>query len=72
MHKPESIQENETYKTLFDLEIQTNHQIPTRRSYFVQINKKKINCRPEDVAVPADVGMKIKETEKIKKYMDLS
>ena len=29
MQKPESIQENETHKIRWDLEIQMNHTIPT-------------------------------------------
>ena len=29
MHKPESVLEDETHKILCDIEIQTDHQIPT-------------------------------------------
>ena len=41
MHKPESVLENETFKILWDFEIQTDHLIPTRKSDLVIINKKK-------------------------------
>ena len=43
MHKQESVQEKETHKILWNLEIQTDHLIPTRRSDLVSINKKKKN-----------------------------
>ena len=38
MHKPEYILENVTYKILWDIEIQINHQIPVRRPGQVLIN----------------------------------
>ena len=41
MHKPESIQENETHKILRDFEIETDHRILARRPDLVLINKKK-------------------------------
>ena len=43
MYKPESIQENETHKCLLDFEIQTDHQIPSRRPNLVIVDKKKKN-----------------------------
>ena len=44
MHKPESILENETYKILWDFEIQTDHLILARKLDHVFINKKKTTC----------------------------
>ena len=41
MHNPESFQENETYKLLWDFEVQTAHQILVRRPDLVIVNKKK-------------------------------
>ena len=41
MHKPESVLENETHKILRDVEIQTDHLIPTKRPGLTLINKKK-------------------------------
>ena len=32
MHKPESVLENETHKTLYDFEMQTDHPIPTQKN----------------------------------------
>ena len=70
MHKPESVTEDETYKILLDFKIETDHQIPTRRSDLVLIQKKKkIICPRMNFAVPADHRMKIKEIEKIDKCL---
>ena len=41
MHKPESAQENETHKILWDFEIQTDHLVPARRPDFMMINTKR-------------------------------
>ena len=41
MHKPESIQENETHKILWDFEIQTDDLIPVSRLDLVLINRRK-------------------------------
>ena len=40
-------------KIIWDFEIQTDHQIPTRRSAFLIINKKGGSCRLVDFASPA-------------------
>ena len=37
MHNPESVLKNETYKILWDFEIQTDHLISTRRPAFVPV-----------------------------------
>ena len=39
--QPESVQENETHKLLWDFEIQTDHLISAKRSDLVIANKKK-------------------------------
>ena len=39
-YKPELVLENETNKTHWDFEIQTDHPIPARRPDIVLINKK--------------------------------
>ena len=41
MHKPESIQENEAHKILWDYEILKDHFIMVRRPDLVLINKKE-------------------------------
>ena len=51
--------------------MQTLHQIPPRRSDLVIILKKERTCRLVDFTVPVDKSLKIKENEKIQKYLDL-
>ncbi len=41
LHNPESIQENETHKLLWDFEIQTDHLISTRRPDLIIVNKRR-------------------------------
>ena len=70
MHNPEAVLQNETYKLLWDFEIQTDHQIMARRPDLIIINKNR-TCRIVDFAVPADHGVKLKESEKKDRYLDL-
>ena len=69
MHNPKSTLENETHKLLGDFGIQTDHPISARRTDLV-INKKE-NLRIVGFAVPADQRVKLKESEKKHKYLDL-
>ncbi len=70
MDNPESVLENERHKLLWDFEIQTDHLISARRPNFIIINKKERTCRIVNFAVPADHRVKLKESEKMDKYMD--
>ena len=72
MHKPESILENEMHKILRDFEIQMDHPILIIRLDLLSINKKKRTCTPVDFAVPAYHSVKMKESKKIDKYLDLA
>ena len=46
--------------------------VPAGRPDLVLINIKKRTCHPVDFAVPADHRVKMKESEKIDKYLDLA
>ena len=72
MHNSEPILENESQKILWNFEIQTNHLISARQPDLVIIKKKKGTCRIVDFAVPADHRVKLKESEKRDKYLDLA
>ena len=72
MHNPESVQENETHNLLWDFEIQTDHLISTRRPDLLIASKKKRTFRIVNFAVPADPRLKLKESEKKDKYLDLA
>ena len=71
MPNPASVLENETYKLLWDFKIQIDHLISARRSALI-IMKKKRTCEIMDFAVPADLRVKLKESEKKDKYRDLA
>ena len=71
-YRPESVLENEMNKIFWDFELQTNHLILAKRSDLMTINKKKRTCRIVNFAVPADHGVKVKQSEKRKKYLDLA
>ena len=60
------IQEKEILKILFDSEIQTNHSILTRGPDLVLVNNKERNC------CLVNYKVKMKECEKIDKYLDLA
>ena len=71
MLKSESIRENGTHKILGSLEIQTDNLIPEKKTK-TQTNidlQEKMNYHQVDIAVPADHRVKIKESEKIDKYL---
>ena len=61
-----------TQKLLYDFDIQTDHLISARRPDLIIINKKKRTRKIVDFAVPADHRIKLKESEKEDKYLDLA
>ena len=68
---PESVLENEEYKILWDISIQTDHVIEARRPDLVVVDKKERSCKIIDFAVPGDSRIEEKEKDKIEKYQDL-
>ena len=71
MQNPASVLENGTHKLLWDFDIQTDHLILARRPIII-IYKIKRTCKIADFAVPADHRIKLKESEKKDKYLDLA
>ena len=71
MHKPETIQENETHIILWDFEIQTDPLILTRRPDLV-IVKKKVNLPNSALCCPSgpqsEKREKKKETQVLRPY----
>ena len=51
--------------------IQADQSIPARRSDLVFIMKNKRTCHPVDFAIPANHRVKMEESKKINKYMNL-
>ena len=75
LHQPKSVLENETHKILWDFEVQIDHIISARRPNQVIVNKKKkkkTTCRIMDFTVSVDHRVKLKESEKRDKYLDLA
>ena len=63
--------ENEDYKILWDLSIQTDHAIEPRRPDLVVVDKKERSCKIIDFAVPGDSKIEEKQKDKIEKYQEL-
>ena len=70
-HYPASVLENDTHKLQWDFDIQTDHLISIRRPDLI-INHKKRTCKIADFAVPPEHRIKLKESEKKDKYLDLA
>ena len=73
MHNPALVPEKNAHKLLWDFDIHTNHLISARRPDLkMVINKKKRTCKNVDFAVPADHRIKLNESEKKDKFLDLA
>ena len=60
--------ENEEVKVLWDINVQCDKVIETRRTDIILIDKKERKGIIIDIAVPADVRVGEKEWEKMEKY----
>ena len=73
MHNPTDVLENDTHKPLWGFDLQTDHLIWARRpDLTIIIIKKKRTCKNVDFAVPVDRRIKLKESQKKDKYLDLA
>ena len=72
MHKPASVQENETQKIFCELTIQIDDRILARKPNLVLVNKKQMTCCLVVLTVSINHRVKIKESEKINKYSDFA
>ena len=72
MHNPAPVLENDTYKLLWDFNIQTDHLILARIPDLIIINKKMRICKIVNFAVPADHRINLKECEKKDKNLNLT
>ena len=72
MHNPAAVLENNTHKLLWDLDNHTDHLNSARKPGLIIINKKKRTCKIVDFTIPADHRIKLKESEKKDKYLDLA
>ena len=57
---------------VWDFDIQMDQLISVRRPDLIIINNKKSISKIVDFAVPANLRIKLKECEKMDKYLDLA
>ena len=72
MHNPTSVPENDTHKLPWYFDILTDYLISARRPDLIIINKKKRTCKIVDFVVLPDYRVKLKESEKKDKYLNLA
>ena len=58
-------------KILWDVMIQCDREIHSRKPDVVVVNKNERSCAIIDIAVPVDIRVSEKEKEKIKRYQKL-
>lgn len=71
-HNPNSVEENENVKILWNFPIQTDHTIPHNKPDIILINKQTKEANIIDIAIPNDNNIARKRLEKINIYTDLS
>ena len=69
-YAPEGVAENE-FKILWDVMIQYDREIKTRKPDIVVVNKNERSCAIINIAIPADIRVSEKEMEKIARYQEL-
>ena len=70
-HKPEKVVEDDSWKILQDVKIQTDHVIEVRRPDMVIIDKTKNECKIIDFACPFNSRIEKRKKDKMKGYKDL-
>ena len=70
--KTEAVIENEMHEILWDFEIHTDVHIQAKRPNHVSIKKKKKTCQLVDFTISTNHIVKMKENEKLNKYLDLA
>ena len=65
-HTPQSVQENDGYRILWDFNVQTNKVIEHRRPVIVCIDKQKRECHIIDFAISGDQNIASKNRKKLK------
>ena len=71
-YTPEKVLENESYKLLWDFQINTDRTIIASKPDIIFHDKNANKLYIIDVAIPADANIVKKRIEKIDKYIDLS
>ena len=70
-HYPEGVVEDDDVKLIWDINIQCDNVMESRRPDLILVDNKVKSCIIVDVAVPDDCRICEKEIEKIEKYQNL-
>ena len=70
-HCPEGVVEDDDVKLIWDINIQCDNVIETRRPELILVNKKAKSCVIIDVVIPGDCRIHEKKIKKIEKYQNL-
>ena len=70
-HASEDDVENEEVKSLWDVMIQCDSEIKTRKPDIVAVNKNERSCAIIDIAIPRDIRVSETEKDKIERYQEL-
>ena len=64
---PEQVVENESFRVLWDFNVQSDRLVEARRPDIVLVDKQVMEAKINDIAIPGDARVKDKELEKIEK-----
>ena len=70
-HCPEGVVEDDGVKLIWDINIQCDNVMESRRLDLILVDKKAKSCVTINVAVPGDCRIREKEIEKVEKYQNL-
>ena len=70
-HEPQTVTEKDNITILWDMPIQTDHEMKTNRPDIVIKNKQEKSCLLVDMSIPTEKNPSVKVTEKLSKYNNL-
>ena len=70
-HEPQTVTEKDNITILWDMPIQTDHEMKSNRPDIVIKNKLEKRCLLIDMSIPTEKNSSVKVTEKLSKYKDL-
>ena len=70
-HEPQTVTEKDNITILWDMPIQTDHEMKSNRPDIVIKNKLEKGCLLIDMSIPTEKNPSVKVTEKLSKYKDL-
>ena len=71
-HQPQTVEENDRAKILWNFPVQTDHRIQHNKPDLIVLDKREKTANIIDIAVPNDYRIAQKRLEKLRNYSDLS